>query len=283
MSQVVPAVPDGSSFSLKRNRRLLRLRRSTSPRARFRRPEPLPVMMQRLKNSLWIFDVGFRRMKADLPPGWAGTMLAFSLLALTMIAAVGLGMPLAWPLSIIGVIDLFVTLHFIRGFVGRIWRLGILGPTRARWWIEIAALDWTLCMSCGVFFITHGNPALALPAWQQAFADLAFAGMGHLFPPFLAFTVVGFLLGLTRGKRIRGRSLELVNFFFWLMVVIQASLLLVPEHPALSELVAPALAVLGVVALCAAGVVAATQRILQPSGGQGVKPSDVDRHVTLRP
>ena len=233
--------------------------------------------MRRLKTSLWIFDIGFRRMNAQLAPGWAAQMLVFGMLGLIMIAAVEFGLPMAWPLTIIGTIDLVATQHFVRGSLRRIRRLGIRGPTRARWWIEVAALDWTLCISGGVFAFTHGNPAAALPAWQQAFVAFALGCAAHLFFPFLALAVVGFLLGFVQGRRIRGRSLELVTWFFWWIVVIVGSCLLVPQHPALTTLVAPALALLSAVVLCAAALVAVKQRILRPSGGRDVKPSDIDR------
>jgi len=234
-------------------------------------------MMRRLKTSMWIFDIGLRRWNADQAPGWVAQMGVFSMLALTMIAAFELGLPMAWPLTIIGVIDLLVTQHFARRSLRRIRRLGMLGPTRGRWWIELAALDWTLCISGGIFALTHGHPAAALPAWQRAFVNFAWDCAAHLFYPFLALPVVGFLLGMVQGGRIRGRSLELVNWFFWSIAVIGASLLLIPENPVLTTWVAPALAILSACMLCAAGVIALRQRLAQPSGGKGIKPSATGR------
>ncbi len=110
--------------------------------------------MERLKRSLWIFDIGLRRMNADLPAGWMAHMGVFSAFALALMAFAALGLPMAWPLAVVGALDLGVTFHFVRWSLPRIRRLGMLGPTRARWWIETAALDWTLCISIGVFAIT---------------------------------------------------------------------------------------------------------------------------------
>jgi len=233
-------------------------------------------MIYPLKSSLWIFDVGFRRMNADAAPGWAPQMLIFGMLGLTMMATVEFGVPVAWPLTIIGTLDLLVTQHFVRRSVRRIWRLGWLGPTRARWWIELSALNWTLCMSGGVCALTHGKAAAALPAWQQAFVAFAMHCTTGLFFSFFALTILGFAIGLLQGKRIRGRSLELVNWFFWSIVMIVAACLLVPEDPALTTWVAPALLVLSVVVLCAVGVLAVRQRILRPSAGESIKPSESD-------
>ena len=234
----------------------------------------LAMMIHRLKSSFWIFDIGLRRMNAEAAPGWAAQMLVFSALALTLMGAVELGVPTAWPFTIIGIFDLLATQHFARGSFRRIRRLGWLAPARARWWIELSALDWTLCMSGGVLALTHGQAAAALPAWQQAVVAVAGYCAACLFFPFLALTVLGFVVGLTQGKRIRGRSLELVTWFFWCIAVIMASYLLVPEAPVLVAWVAPALAVLSALALCAAGVVAVRQRLLRLSARQSTKTSD---------
>lgn len=122
-------------------------------------------------------------------------MLVFSALALTLMAAVELGVPTAGPFTIIGSFDLLATCHFARASIRRIWRLHWFAPGRARWWLELAALDWTLCMGAGVFALTHGPAAAALPAWQQLVVIIAWYGAIHLVLPFLALTIVGFALG----------------------------------------------------------------------------------------
>jgi hypothetical protein len=229
------------------------------------------MMIRRLKSTLWIFDIGLRRMNGEGAPGWAAQMAVFSALALTLMGAVELGVPTAWPFTIIGSLDLLATQHFARASLRRIRRLGWLAPRRARWWIELAALDWTLCMSTAVFALTHGQAAAALPAWLQVVVAVAGYCAPRLFVPFLALSILGFGVGLIQGQRIRGRSLELVTWFFWSIAVILGACLLVPEAPVLVDWVAPALAVLSAVALFAGGVVAVRQRLLaqrstKPSG-----------------
>jgi hypothetical protein len=224
--------------------------------------------MWQFRTSLWIFDIGFRRMNAERPPGWASQMMVFSSLALTMMAAVEFGASTVWPLALIGAVDLVATQHFVRGASHRIWMLGMLGPTRARWWIEAAALSWTLCMSCGVFGITQGNLGGPQLAWQGAFLAVARDCVEGLFVAFIASTVVGFLLGVVQGKRIRGRSLELVCWFFWSIVVIGACLVAVPEHQVLTQWIAPMLALVSVVVLCMAWILAIRRRANDPTCGR---------------
>jgi hypothetical protein len=231
------------------------------------------MMIHRLKSTLWIFDIGLRRMNGKGAPGWAAQMAVFSALALTLMGAVELGVPTAWPFTIIGSLDLLATQHFARTSFRRIRRLRCLAPARARWWIELAALDWTLCMSTGVFALTHGQAAAAPPAWQQDVVAVAGYCAAGLFVPFLALTVLGFAVGLIQRQRIRGRSLELVTWFFWSIVVIVGACRLVPEAPVLVDWVAPGLAVLSAVALSAAGVVAVGQRLLRLWAQRSTKPS----------
>ena len=127
--------------------------------------------MERLKRSLWIFDIGLRRMNGDLSAGWMAHMGVFSAFALLLIAAVEFGLPMAWPLA-----------------------------------------------------------------------------------------VIGFALGVVQGKRIRGRALELVAWFFWIPVAIVTSMALLPDNPVLADWVAPVFGVLSVVVLLGAGVVAIMNR-----------------------
>jgi hypothetical protein len=222
--------------------------------------------MQRLKRSLWIFDIGLRRMNDDVPAGWMVHMGVFSTFALLLLAAVEFGLPMMWPLAIVGCLDLLATHHFLRWSLPRIGRLGPLGPTRARWWIEAAALDWTLCVSIGVFGITRAFPAVLAPAKYLLFLFFALAG-------------IGFALGLVQGKRIRGRALELVAWFFWTTVVILAAMALVPDNPVLTDWVAPVLAVLSAVVLVAAGIVALRNQKDAPSDARGVRLVKVQRRT----
>ena len=214
--------------------------------------------MERLKRSLWIFDIGLRRMNADLPAGWMAHMGVFSTFALLLVAAVEFGLPMAWPLAVVGCLDLFAAHHFLRWSVPRICRLGPLGPIRARWWIEAAAFDLTLCVSLGVFGISRALPIVMEPAKYLLFL-------------FFVLAVVGFALGVVQGKRIRGRALELVAWFFWTPVVIVGAMLLIPDNPAFANWGAPVFAVLSVVVLLGAGVVVIMNRNGKGKDEFGVK------------
>ena len=164
--------------------------------------------MERLKRSLWIFDIGFRRMSADLPAGWMAHMGVFSTFGLLLVAAVEFGLPMAWPLAVFG--------------------------------------------------ITRALPIVMEPATYLLFL-------------FLVLAVIGFALGLVQGKRIRGRALELVAWFFWIPVAIVASMALLPDNPVLADWVAPVFAVLSVVVLLGAGLVAIMNRNGKSKGEFGVR------------
>lgn len=219
-------------------------------------------MIHQLKQSLWVFDIGIRRMNVQLLPGWALHMGAFVALALSLVAAFKLGAP-DWPVLVISAIDLFVTVHLVQRIVRRIGRLGTSGPSRARWWFELAALDWTLLVSAGLFWIAHGKFAAALPAWQQLFLAVAAECAEYLYIPFFVFAAIGIFLGLAQRKRLRGNSLELVNFFFWMLLVIHGSLLMIPEHPAVGTWIAATFAVIGLAALFLACVIGVQHRLVK--------------------
>ena len=131
--------------------------------------------------------------------------------------------------------------------------MGPYGPTRARWWIELAALDWTLCVSGFLFCIAHGLPAGMLPAWQQWCVDLAWHASRRLIVPFFVLTIVGYIFGLVQAKRVTGRSVELVNFFFWTFVLI-GTMSLIPQNPGFFVPLGAAFGIVGGVALGVAGV-----------------------------
>lgn len=223
----------------------------------FRRPTKT---MKRLKRSLWIFDIGFRRMNADLPAGWMPPMGVFSALTLAVLVVSVFGLPKAISFALIGCVDLLATKRFVRQSVSRIRKLGVLGVLRARWWIEMAALDLTLAMSLAVFAVTHFLDGAARPAWQFALVGAAYRSARYLFGFFLALAAAVFALGLVQGRPIRGRALELVAWFFWAAVGIVTALAVIPDNPVLANWVAPLLAILSLAVLLVAGVVAVWNR-----------------------
>ncbi len=216
--------------------------------------------MKRLRRSLWIFDIGFRRMNADLPAGWMPPMGVFSALALAILVVSVFGLPKAGSFALIGCIDLLATKRFVRQSVSRIRKLGVVGAFRARWWIEIAALDLTLAMSLAVFAVTHFLGGGALPAWQFAVVEAVYRSARYLFGFFLVLAAAGFALGIVQGRPIRGRALELVAWFFWAAVGIGAALAVIPDKPVLANWVAPLLAILSLVVLLVAGGIAVWNR-----------------------
>jgi hypothetical protein len=212
-----------------------------------------------MRRSLWIFDVGQRQMQNREMAGWMPYMGIFSGLALFVMLTVRVRVGMDWALAVASVIDLLVAQHFVRRFGRRLRRLGLFGATRARWWIELAALDLTLCFSSGLFSLAHRNGQV-LPAWQQVMVDGASQTMELLSYPFLGFTIVAYMLGLLQGRRMSGRSLELVNFFFWLYVI-DKGIDNLPQDASFAVIAAIAIGVIAVVMLGIAGVLATRQHL----------------------
>lgn len=220
--------------------------------------------MKRLKRPLWIFDIGGRRDGTDVEAGWYGPVKIFFPLAFLLPIAEVLGLPQHWPLLVVGCLDLLATKHFAGRSVLRIRRMGLLGPTRARWWIEAAALVWILCMSVGVFAVERGQAAF-VQRNRGLFSvfEVAMWTTGVLIALFYAMTITGYGVGLVQRKPIRGRAVELVNFFFWGMTIvlgIVAAAIFLPPNLFLGNWVAPLLAILSLAVLLVAGVVAVWNR-----------------------
>ncbi|MBP90330.1 MAG: hypothetical protein CMJ64_27100 [Planctomycetaceae bacterium] len=189
-------------------------------------------------------------------PGWSSHALVFSILPLLLICWAELEIGLAWGITVVGLLDTVATLYFLRRSRRQILRLGVFGPTRARWWIEVAAVCWTLCMSCAIFSVSQANGAIALPLFQAAWVDLAFQASGWFFWASLVLTIVGFVVGLARRKRIQGRALNLVSAAFWMVVCIHVIMWSLPDNPILSDVIAPVCAIVAIAALLAAGAIA---------------------------
>ena len=213
-------------------------------------------MFERVRNFVWIFDCGFRRLNNEQSPGWAPQALVFSMLGLLLFCWFQLKVGLAWGITLIGLLDTVAALHFLRRSQRQLLRFGVFGPTRARWWIESAALSWTLCMSCGLFSVTQANGAVALPLIQAACIELAFQAAKWSFYAALVLTCVGFLVGLAQAKPIHGRALDLVSASFWFIVFLHAIMWGLPDDPILSDLIAPVCGAIAVAALLVAGAIA---------------------------
>jgi hypothetical protein len=213
-------------------------------------------MLDHIKRFAWIFDIGFRCMNREQMPGWGPHMLVFSILGLALFAWCEFGIAIAWGLLLVAILDFAATQYFVRRSLRQVGRLGAFGLTRARWWIEVAALCWTLCFSLGLFSLAQGAPGGGVQLRALQLADIAAECAGYLYFAFFVLTVVSFVLGLAQRKPIHGRSLELVAWFFWCIVFIYAVIWVTPDNPVLTDIVAPICAVLGIVALVAAGLMA---------------------------
>jgi hypothetical protein len=216
------------------------------------------IMWCWLTRSTWVFDIGLRRMNEERPPGWAVLMGVFSGLALALMTAANFRLPFGLVFSVAAAVGLLIAERFSHWPVRQIWRLGLRGPTRARWWVELAALTWTLCFCGGLFWLAHGIGAAALPGVIELIVSAVATGTKYLFAAFFGFALAGYVLGALQQKRLRGRSVELVNWFFWTIVGSQL-LAAIPWDFGPVAWVAPVLAIVGVAAGCVAAILAAYQ------------------------
>jgi hypothetical protein len=161
----------------------------------------------------------------------------------------------AWALPVFSGINVLISRRLAAQSLRRASRFGIYGPLRARWWIELAAVDLLLVFCLFLFAVSNGAGA-ALPPWQKAVADFAFRATRVLGPPFLLLTVAGYIVGLAGKQRVTGRSLEMVNFIFWTLAGIAASF----QLPPVAHWIAPAVGVVGGTALVLAGGMAVIEK-----------------------
>lgn len=203
-------------------------------------------MLAFLWHARWVFEVRYDRVEASQPVGWMAHLSLFSLIGIGTWVWVFTGLPLGRLLPVMSLLDLFVTWQFLRRSLPRIRRLGWSGPLRARWWIEAAALDWTLVCSSGLFWLAHSLPKANLPPWQAACVWFALWIGLVSFVWFFVFAVTGYALGLIQRRAIHGRAAELVNFFFWPITIIGGISQLVPENPVWTDVIAPGFLALGV-------------------------------------
>jgi len=211
-------------------------------------------MARWLKNSLWIVDCGVRRMNEDHLPGWGIPMFLFSLLGIGIFASLAVGLQIDLIFAIITPLDLIVTTHVLNVHVRRLYRMGVRGPSRARWWFELAAADFTLCMSCGTFALGHGRN-VAMAPWQETVLQVCAETAYQLAVPFYLLTLTGFVLGLIQQRRLRGQSLELASGFFWMSIAVYIPCRWLPENPILTDFIAPVCAAIGVLVGFAAAVI----------------------------
>lgn len=203
---------------------------------------------------LWIFDVGCRETM-EYRPGWALHVFPFALLGTCLGFCVAIGLDPMLPVVMGSALFLACSRKIIAQNVRRIRRMGWFAPTRARWWIELAALDWTLCIAGGSFWIVRNMAAGGL-VWGNAVLLAAQYVIGWTFCAFFPLTVAGYVVGLIRGRRLAGGSLETVNFFFWMLVAI----FLMQQAPPLATWFGPAVAMIGLSAGAVAGLLALRQR-----------------------
>lgn len=225
----------------------------------------------------WMFDIGHRRMerafaraeetdrllppeklpnllRKRLMPGWMmGPLIVLGCCG--AIDACRVWFPVLLP--IIGGYGLvaLISVHYLCSGMKRIPQFGFSGPSRARWWLEVSGLAAMLCMASAVWGMSMPVPLEPLNLL------LSYAVVG-LFCLFFVSAIVGYLWGLAQRRRIRGYSLEMVNFFFWILLGSQLLVFLM-SIPVVDNLLMPILVAFGVVLLLVAGVLTLKNRLTQ--------------------
>ena len=169
----------------------------------------------------WIFNIGLKHFDDASPrgPGWAIHMFFFSTMALWCMLCFSLNLPMGWVtvmFSLVGFIDLFGTAFLCIRNTRNISRLGLKGVLRPRAIVELAAMILTLGFSLGVFAVSGGIPLLG--NWQQPMFRIAVDMCQITVITSFVFFLIAMLSGILRNRPVRGRSFELVAFFFWCAV-----------------------------------------------------------------
>lgn len=197
---------------------------------------------------LWIFDIGIRESN-EFRPGWSDHMFPLAFAGASIPFCLLFGIDWLLLLVLVSAIFLVCSRKLIARSVRRIRRMGWFAPTRGRWWIELAALDWTLCMAGGCFWL-----ASVLQGGGPLCGNGAVAVVGDLtrlaFYAFYPLAAAGYVIGLCRGRRTAGGSLETVNHFFWMSTVIW----LLKQGPPLGAWFAPVMFGIAAGAAMLAGV-----------------------------
>lgn len=145
---------------------------------------------------------------------------------------------------------------------GHVWRLGVWGWTRPRWWFELGNIAWIVVI-LDVSLLTLVCPLPPnLRAWLDPLQKPIFWIFGGVPPCAIVLSGVGCCLSVLHRRRPRGKAFACVIYFFGMTMLIGMAFLLVPLMPqgAFVETVAlAALAVAGLSALLA-GVIALEQR-----------------------
>lgn len=147
---------------------------------------------------------------------------------------------------------MLVSVHYLCSGMKRIPQFGLSGPSRARWWFEVSGLAAMLCMASALW-----GMSMPVPLEPLNFL-LSYAVAGLFYLSFVS-AIFGYLLGLAQRRRVRGYSLEMVNFFFWVILGSQLLMILM-SVPVVGDLLIPILVAFGCVLLLVAGVLALKTR-----------------------
>ncbi len=193
--------------------------------------------------------------------GWAAPMGVFAACALMFMLSAWLGgfwiTPAQVALIVVGVP---VCLYSMARSVRNIWRCGIIGCTRPRWWFEAGSIVWTLTVLDLSLFLSAFALGRNPPVWLLGPLEVASRLLKFLFPAVVAIPLVGYALSLLYRRKPRGKAHACVSFFFGITVIIMMAFLVVPQG-AFVEQIALGFLGLAVGAGLLAAVIAAGQWI----------------------
>lgn len=97
-----------------------------------------------------------------------------------------------------------------------LYRFGILGWSRPRWWFEVSSLAWTLfalsILATGLLISAAHVPALQ--RWADAVFSVARSAFMVSFCGFFAAAIVGYVTSVITGRRRCGNAYECVQIIF---------------------------------------------------------------------
>ncbi len=183
--------------------------------------------------------------------GWMPTMFLWSIFGLVVSVNFGMGRQqniqwlerfnfwtwITW--SIVAVLAIFMTSVRSARTLGR---FGLLGPTRPRWWFEIASVAWSVTT---ISFIGIMLGLFLNSQQRQAFSDVFTPLMAVLLvslPAFFTAATIGYAVSFVGGRRRAGKAYDCVHYFYSIVgsvAVTAYAASLVPPRPDLRSIGLP--------------------------------------------
>ncbi|MHB8865548.1 MAG: hypothetical protein ACYC6N_24490 [Pirellulaceae bacterium] len=197
--------------------------------------------------------------RLSIAHGWMPTMLLWAVLGIFLSLNFGIGrqqnIPWLERFNWLGLLTwtIVATLAMIISVTQSafaIWRMGVFGFRRPRWWFELARTSWNFATIAIVgvllgFFMNNQQRLLLEPLFSVLFSTFRIMA-----PAFFLFATMGYLLSFASQLPRCGRAYDCVHYFYATcgsLGIITYAAILCPPNPAIHIMIG--CAVLGTIGL----------------------------------